>query len=290
MQTAPECLSCLRHQAERTARLVTSEPARQQAIMAEVAALLPRFDLALSPPENATAMYRLIAECSGVADPYAAIKRQSNELARTLLPAVQERIQTAADPLFAAIQYAMAGNVIDYGAHHELDVEKTMASCLEQVPAICDYQPFRRDLAACRTVLYLADNCGELLFDGLLIGQLKREVTVAVKGRPIINDALVDDARACGIDRLARVVSNGTGCPGTPLTMVREEFGRLFQQADLVISKGQGNFETLSECHRPVYFLLTVKCQVVADHMASRCGHPVAIGATLLLRHSPDGR
>jgi uncharacterized protein with ATP-grasp and redox domains len=285
MQTTPECLPCLLRQAEATTRLAANEPERQQEIMAAVAALLPRFDLALSPPENATAMYRLIAERSGVADPYAAIKRESNALANRLQPAVRERIRNAADPLLAATQYAMAGNVIDYGAHHDFDVEQTLAECLGQTPAINDYHQLRHDLAASRTVLYLADNCGELLFDGLLIEQLGREVTVAVKSAPIINDALPADAIDCGIHRLARVMTNGTACPGTPLAAVNHEFRALFNQADLVISKGQGNFETLSECDRPLYFLLTVKCGVVAHHLTGRTGRPIAVGATVLMRH-----
>ncbi|MFZ5761406.1 MAG: damage-control phosphatase ARMT1 family protein [Thermodesulfobacteriota bacterium] len=285
MQTAPECLPCLLEQAEATTRLVTSNARQHREILAEAATLLSRLDPALSPPENATAMYRLIADRSGVADPYAAAKEESNALAMGLRPTVRAKILAAADPLLAAIQYAMAGNVIDYGAHHDFDVEKILAACQGREPVVNDYRELRRELAAARTVLYLADNCGELVFDGLLIEQLHQEVTLAVKERPIINDALASDADACGLTRLARLVGNGTGCPGTPLASVSAEFRRLFDRADLVISKGQGNFETLSECPRPLYFLLTVKCAVVARHLAERSGRPVAIGDTVLMKH-----
>lgn len=287
MRTFPDCLPCLLRQAQATTLLATSEPERQQEIMAAVAALLPQFDLTLSPPENATAMYRLIAEYSGMADPYAAIKQQSNALANRLRPAVREQILAAADPLLAALQYAMAGNVIDYGAQHDFDLEQTLAACLDQIPAINDYQAFRRDLAASRTVLFLADNCGELVFDSLLIEQLGREVTLAVKAGPIINDALAADAHACGIDRLAHVVTNGTACPGTPLAAVSAEFRTLFDQADLIVSKGQGNFETLSECRRPLYFLLTVKCGVVADYLSEKTGRSVRLGDSVFLKQLP---
>ncbi|MEW6593293.1 MAG: ARMT1-like domain-containing protein [Thermodesulfobacteriota bacterium] len=289
MRTFPDCFPCLRKQAGSTISRVTGDPARQQAILAAVAALLDRLDPSLSPPENAAFMYRLIAEHSGVTDPYAAIKAESNRLAGTLRSQARKGIAAAADPLLAAIQYAMAGNVMDYGAHHDFDAEETLAACLGREAAINDYQEFRRDLAAARTVLYLADNCGELVFDGLLIEQLEREVTVAVKAAPVINDAQVADAVACGIDRIARVVSNGTACPGTPLSRVSAEFRKLFAEADLIISKGQGNFETLSECGRSLYFLLTVKCPVVSRYLGEKTGRPAQCGDAVLLKHRPPG-
>jgi len=272
-------------QADATARLATSDPAQQQALMAEVTALLAGCDRALSPPEIAATMYRLIAEQSGVADPYATLKRQGNELARAMEKQARERIQATNDPLLAAVQYAMAGNIIDYGAHHDFDANGILTVCLNRTPAINDYEKLQQELAATRTVLYLADNCGELVFDGLLIEQLGREVTVAIKERPIINDALAADAIACGIDRRCRIISNGTDCPGTPLANVSADFRRFFDQADLVISKGQGNLETLSECSRSLYFLLTVKCGVVARYLATRTARPVAIGDAILLKH-----
>lgn len=288
MRTFPDCLPCLRRQAEKTAKLVSNDPARQAAIKKAVTTLLDRCDRSVSPPENATLMYRLIAEHTGVADPYAAIKQESNALANRLRPTAHEQILAAADPLLIAIRYAMAGNVIDYGAHHDFDAERTLAECLDKEPAINDYEGFRHDLAAARTVLYLADNCGELVFDGLLIEQLQRQVTLAVKAGPVINDALVADAVTCGLTPLCQVVTNGTACPGTPLAAASETFRRLFDQADLIISKGQGNFETLSESSRPLYFLLTVKCRVVADYLGARTGRPVAPGDSVLLHHRPS--
>ncbi|MEW6500876.1 MAG: ARMT1-like domain-containing protein, partial [Thermodesulfobacteriota bacterium] len=145
MQTAPECLPCLLEQAEATTRLVTSNARQHREILAEAATLLSRLDPALSPPENATAMYRLIADRSGVADPYAAAKEESNALAMGLRPTVRAKILAAADPLLAAIQYAMAGNVIDYGAHHDFDVEKILAACQGREPVVNDYRELRRE-------------------------------------------------------------------------------------------------------------------------------------------------
>ncbi|MCI5191354.1 MAG: DUF89 family protein, partial [Candidatus Electrothrix sp. AS4_5] len=119
-------------------------------------------------------------------------------------------------------------------------------------------------------VLYLCDNCGEIVFDGLLIKQLNRlgcQVTAAVRESPIINDATLQDAQFCGLDTMCTVISNGTGCPGTPLASCSTEFKQCFQEADLIISKGMGNFESLSEVSAPIFFLFTVKCSRVADHL-----------------------
>ena len=120
-------------------------------------------------------------------------------------------------------------------------------------------------------MLYLADNCGEIVYDRLLIEYLFRRgfaITLAVKDGPIINDALLEDALTAGLDRFARIISNGSRCPGTVLDQCSLEFRQLFASADVVISKGQGNFESLSDIDREVFFLLMLKCRVAASHMA----------------------
>ncbi|MDH3394130.1 MAG: ARMT1-like domain-containing protein, partial [Desulfobulbaceae bacterium] len=137
------------------------------------------------------------------------------------------------------------------------------------------------------SILYLADNCGEIVFDSLLIEQLgPQKITLAVKERPIINDALITDTASCGLNNLCTVISNGTDCPGTPLAQCSEEFQDCFHNADLIISKGQGNFETLSESNAPLYFLLTVKCPVVVDHVNMLAGKStrVSMGEMILLK------
>jgi len=138
-------------------------------------------------------------------------------------------------------------------------------------------------LPAGARVLYLADNCGEIVYDLLVLrclADLGLDVTVAVKAGPIINDALIADAIACGLDRYARIISNGTACPGTPLTSCSREFLEAFYGADLILSKGQGNFETLSEAvaeiAADIFFLLTVKCSVVGTHLAGLSGQDPA--------------
>jgi len=287
MLMALECLPCFLRQALYAARLSTPAADLRQKIVREVARLLPDLDMTSTPPENSMLVYETIARLSGCPDPFLDLKKTSNQRALDLLPRLKEILAAAADPLWAAIRLAMAGNVIDYGAHHDFDLNQALGDCLAREPAINHYGLLQKDLRTARTVLYLGDNCGELVFDGLVLERLKQEVTLAVKERPIINDALREDALTCGLDRLAKVMDNGTACPGTPVPLCSPEFQQAFAAADLIISKGQGNFETLSETRAPLYFLLMVKCQVVADHIAALTGMParaVTTSALVLLR------
>lgn len=289
MRTELDCLVCLYRQALNTARLATNSAKLQRRILTETAALLPRLDPGLSPPENSIRLYRLIARLSGNPDPYAELKKTGNEHALRLRGRVKELISTAHDPLYTAILFAIAGNIIDHGAPRDFDLDQTIDECLRRTPAINDYAQLKEDLKGAENILYLGDNCGELVFDGLLIELLPGMVTLALKEKPIINDALPADARLCGLDKICRIISNGTDCPGTPLNLCGEEFKAAMAKADLIISKGQGNFETLSHLSGgpPLYFLLTTKCPIVAQRAGEAAGTAAGIvnnGDTLLMR------
>ena len=269
MQTTLDCLPCLLKQALYTAQLATDDPAVQKEIMTKVSRVLPKLDFALSPPENAVAIYTMIAEISGCEDPYKDLKENSNTLALRLRPEIQQQITASDDPLLTALRFSIAGNIIDYGAHHDFDFSQTIAECLRTELTIDHYAQLVEDIHFAGNILYLADNCGEVVFDGLVIEQLGKPVTLAVKEKPIINDATSTDARDCGLDQYCQIISNGTNCPGTPLKNCSKEFQEAFKRADLIVSKGQGNFETLSDTQAPLYFLLTIKCPVVARHVAA---------------------
>jgi hypothetical protein len=275
MRTSPDCLACFAKQAAWTVGLATDSRQLQEEVLARSAGLIAAFDLELSPPENAAALYRLLGEATGCPDIFADLKSISNRTALRMLPDLEELTSLAPDPLRTAALLAIAGNVIDYGAHHAFDIQRTVDQCLRQGLAIDDLDELRTDLRQARNILYLGDNCGELVFDRLLIKQFNRPVTLAVKDKPILNDALLRDAAACGLDGLCgRIISNGTACPGTPLPSCSDEFKQVFRESDLIISKGQGNFETLSETAGPIYFLLMVKCEVVARHLAELAMRP----------------
>ena len=276
MQTSLDCLVCFMRQARATGKLATDDPVAQRRLIDEAGRFLATVDPERSPPENAVALYAIFSRILQVDDPFARVKKESNEFALSLKDEMEKRIFAAADPLLAAIRVAIGGNIIDYGAQHIFDAEKTMNNCLDREFVLNDYPALLQAINRAgkgSDLLYLCDNCGEIVFDGLLIQQLLQRgcrVTVAVREHSIINDATLEDARSCGLDRVCPVITNGTGCPGTPLADCSEEFRRHFTTADIIISKGMGNYETLSEQQGPIFFLFTVKCSEVARHVTER--------------------
>ncbi|WP_306549397.1 DUF89 domain-containing protein [Desulfobulbus sp.] len=290
MQTGNDCLVCFLRQALATVRRCADDPAVHWRIAAEVGAMLSGFDPRLPPPENAVHYYRLIARRTGVADPYLAEKRESNAFALALEARTRECIQRDSDPLLAAIQFAVSANVLDYGSQRLLDRDEALASC-RQPFAVNHYEALRQQVGQQANILYLADNCGEIVFDKLLIEQLLArgcQVTLAVRQSPIINDATLEDARLCGIDRLCPVIDNGADVPGTPLGNCSEDFRRRFAEADCIISKGMGNFECLSEVQAPIFFLFVVKCTTVLAHLRQRYADAgLRIGSPVLAQGGP---
>ena len=165
----------------------------------------------------------------------------------------------------------MAGNIIDLGVKCSLtlpEAEETIHKALTDYFDMTDFDDFKDAVSGAKEMLYLADNAGEIVFDRFLIEQIgPAKITFAVKGSPIINDATMEDARECGLTELVKVIDNGDNAPGTILESCSEEFVRRFEQADLIISKGQGNFETLSDVDKNMYFILRAKCPVIAEHL-----------------------
>ncbi len=275
MQTTSDCLSCFLKQAKHTAHICkTTSALREKIINAVTEEFFPIVDFEKSPPENAIKFYDLIASLTGCPDPYTEIKKESNRFAMSIASDVRKKIDEAPDPLSAALRFSIAGNIIDYGAQHKFDMEQIIYESLQHRLAVDHISEFYSDLQQASTILYLGDNSGEIVFDGIVIEKLRKNVTFAVRDRAIINDALLTDAKVCGLDKICRIISNGTGCPGTPLQHCSDEFRQLFHSVDLIISKGQGNFETLSEIEAPIYFLLTIKCQVVNDHLFAATKKP----------------
>ena len=288
MQSALECLPCFLKQTIHAARLSTDAENKQREILAAVARLLPDMDLQLSPPENSMAVYETIRRLSGCADPFVHLKKQSNTFAADFLAATTPLIRQSDDPLLTALLFSIAGNIIDYGSQQDFDAQAALQQCLATPLAINHYQQLRHAFHNSRTILYLADNAGEIVFDKLVIETMLTqapdiEIIVAVKDGPIINDATLADAEEIALSSLCRVISNGVVCPGTPLDRCSAEFRHLFHKADLIISKGQGNFETLSQVTAPIFSLLTVKCAIVAQHIKEICGTEVNLGDLLLI-------
>jgi uncharacterized protein with ATP-grasp and redox domains len=224
-------------------------------------------------------MHQVFEKRFGGQDFYKGIKDKSNRRAMELYPKLKEKVARSNDPLLTAVELAIAGNIIDYAAKNTINIEEEIERLFQDdfTPGkrgVFEYEDFRNDLEAAKTVLFLADNAGEIVFDRVLIEEIcgNRKIIFAVRDKPTINDALMEDAIFCGIDKVAQVISSGVDAPGTILKYCSDEFLKIFNQADLIISKGQGNYEALSDCGKEIYFLLKVKCPVIARHTGAMVG------------------
>ncbi len=205
-------------------------------------------------------------------DIYARVKETSNTLSLACVERLQKKIDASASPLEAGLQVAAAGNIIDFGAkdHGALDLEKELQGLTEIPFARYDIDPLKKALERAATILYICDNAGEIVFDMLFIKEIQRlypglQIVAAFRDRPIINDATLADARAVGLDRLAASISSGSVYPGTVLPETTREFRQLFDDADVMIAKGQGNLETLRpHADKRLFFLLRIKCEYMA--------------------------
>jgi uncharacterized protein with ATP-grasp and redox domains len=186
-------------------------------------------------------------------------------MALNLFPKLKHIIESRKDPLYWGLKTAAIGNVLDSAICFGYDIEGIIDAELEKPFAICDAPVLNRQIKTAKTLLVIGDNTGETVFDCLLLEQLPNlNLTYAVRSAPIINDATIEDAQASGLGRYAQIISTGCDAPGVLLDECSETFLNIFYGADIVISKGQGNYETLSDCGRDIYFLLKAKCQVLA--------------------------
>lgn len=285
MKTSLDCVPCFIRQALEAARLVSTHSAVHEGILREVLRWSVEMDFDQPPPVMGQRIHRHLREIVGIEDPYRDVKDRQNRMALALVPDLETQIRVAADPLITALRLAIAGNVIDMGVSANVSeslVRESVNQALTE-PFEGDWKGFSHAVAEARSILYLTDNAGEIAFDRLLIEQLSPErVTVAVRGVPVINDATMADAMAVGLHEMVEIIDNGSDAPGTLLDECSQEFRQRFVQADLILAKGQGNFETLSEDGRNIFLLFKAKCPVIASHV----GLPV--GTHVLVRSCAD--
>ncbi len=275
MKTFFDCIACFVRQSLDAVRMTTPDEAIHERLLREVLRFLAEMDMRQSPPAMAKRIHRLIREMTGQSDPYRDVKERFNRLAMDIYPELEARVGRSANPLDTAVRLAIAGNVIDSGVNHHLrdeQVHEAIDHALD-APFEADLAAFEKATSSAKDILYLADNAGEIVFDRLLIEQLLAEkITVAVKGSPIINDATMEDAEATGMTELVEVIDNGSDAPGTILEDCSDAFRRRFDKADMVIAKGQGNYETLSEVDKDIFFILKAKCPVIARDLGCAVG------------------
>jgi uncharacterized protein with ATP-grasp and redox domains len=281
MKASLDCIPCLFSQALRAARAATDDEEKQRQVLAELGTMLPHLSWNSSPPETGKLVYGMVKRITGNIDPYQEQKRESTRQALRLYPSLQKTIQQSADPLWAAITIAAAGNVIDLGFRPTYDIRAAVEDARREDFAICDYPLFKAALRRAGKVLYIGDNAGETVFDRLLIEQLEVPVTYVVRETPVINDATIEDAVQAGLDKVAAVVSSGCEAPGIVLRFCSQEFKQLLQGTALVLAKGQGSYEGLSEEGLSAFFLLKAKCDVIAQHLGIATGAFVLKGVNI---------
>jgi uncharacterized protein with ATP-grasp and redox domains len=287
MKTCLDCVPCFLSQTLDACRLASDDTRLHERVLRRVLRRASEFPFDRTPPEMGAEIHRIIREETGDPDPYAGVKARFNAFALGLLPELRQRIAAAADPFAAAVRLAIAGNVIDFALGSDLG-EETVLQTIEDAlvrPLDVDHlQSLRAATAAASSILYLGDNAGEIVLDRLLLERLPRgRVTFVVRGAPVINDATLADAEAAGLIGLVEVVDNGSDVPGTKLEDCSADLRERFRRADLVISKGQGNYESLSDAGREVYHLFKAKCAAIARD--ADC----AVGDIVVLRRSPRG-
>jgi len=282
MKTFFDCAPCIVRQTLDSVRLLTENETFHEQVLRDVLRAAAEMDLHQTPPEMAQWIHRRIREHVGQSDPYRQIKDQFNKMALKLYPTLRDWVGQSDVPMETAVRLVIAGNVIDFGVNSQLTEAQVRQSVIHalSVPLDADVEEFSRAVSDAGQILYLTDNAGEIVFDRLLIERMPPgKVTVGVRGFPVINDATMKDAEDTGITRLAEVVGNGSDAPGTILGDCSETFVERFTKADLIIAKGQGNYETLSEADKDIYFLLKAKCPVIARDIGCEIG-------SLVLRRS----
>lgn len=269
MQFSLDCYPCsLRHALLSIRRAGITDGDVQMQIMRSVLQGLLEVSPGAKSPQISVRTHEIIRGITGVEDPYREEKHASTREALALAPELKERIRRSADPFDTAVRLSIAGNIIDYGPSFKgYDLEETIARVLRDPFAINHLEELRSAVGRASQILYLGDNAGETVFDRLLIETIARPVVYAVRDAPILNDATLEDARMAGLDEVAEIISSGARAPGTILELCSADFLECFHSAELIISKGMGNFEALSEVDAPVFFLLQVKCDLVARDM-----------------------
>ncbi|MGM0425223.1 MAG: damage-control phosphatase ARMT1 family protein [Thermodesulfobacteriota bacterium] len=268
MQTFTECIPCFQRQIEKLAGMVAAEDASlRMGIISECQKVIEQTDTQNPPPELAARIYTQAARICGQNDFYAEHKHKANTQVMRLLPQLQERIQASSDPILTALRFSLIANYIDAGVQEDFDWESALVQEKAQ-EEIGGYLDLRKLLEAGQIkVMILGDNAGEIGMDTLLVRQLQSlgaEVIYAVRAAPILNDATLEDARFVGMDRICRVMSSGVDSPGTILSRCSNDFLDQLYASQIVISKGQGNFESLYNRVPGVFFAFKVKCPVVS--------------------------
>lgn len=278
MKIQDACLDCIQNQAIRVCDILHVDELQRKTIEALAQKHIQNFDFTLTPPHNATPLYEEMALFLGVEDLYAKVKADSSAMAKKFIPLCENTIAQSTDKLLTATKTAVAGNVIDLASVMMYDLKEELEKIYHTSFAIDDFEALAEKLTSTKTLIYLADNAGEEIFDKLYIQTIQKlfpdiEVFYFVRGKPIINDLTCKDAMASGMNEVATIIDSGVPTPGLALELMSKEAKAIFDKAQCIIAKGMGNYECLGEVSGlPIFFLLKVKCEVVASAIGAKLG------------------
>ena len=277
MRTYEECIPCLTSQILRVSELATDDRKLRAKIIGEALKAIGEMGFEKPPPYLAQYVYRLVKDRSGNPDPYLEFKRHFNRVGLEVYPELKKIVERSSTPFRTAVLISLAGNIIDFGPERQVGLLRTIRKTLEEPLCIDSIPALKQALEKAGTVLIIGDNAGEVVFDRLLVESAPKnpDYFYAVRGGAVINDATIDDAIACGIDRVCTVLSTGSDAPGIIREDCSKSFLNVFDRADVVIAKGMGNFETLCDLrHKEIFFILLAKCGLISRHI----GCPVGAG------------
>ncbi|PKN15190.1 MAG: hypothetical protein CVU67_01810 [Deltaproteobacteria bacterium HGW-Deltaproteobacteria-24] len=278
MNITKDCVSCIVGQIDKAIVHLNLDEQKAKSIQEEVLKKSQSFSFDQTPPSVAREVYEYLAQQSNCTDPLERLKQESIQNALEYVPFIEKKIRQEEDKLFTAIKAAVAGNVIDFGAKEQFHLEDEINKVFHTNFAIDHYAKLAKQIENKKSILILADNAGENVFDKILIKIIKRlypskEITYATRGKPIINDITTKEALQIGIDKFAKVISTGVDTPGLELSRANTTFRNIFEKAELIISKGMGNFECLETLKdKRIFFVFKVKCNVVATAIGKDVG------------------
>lgn len=268
MEIVLDCLPCFLRQVLEASRLVTSEIDLQEKIMKDSMEIISGYKEFKYSPEIGRAMHAIVKKHTNNKDPYKEMKKKHIMAAKETYPLLKHFLFKKKERLYWALKIAATGNIIDAAIYNNIDLNKCIIQELEKKFSICDVEKFESKLKDAKNILILGDNAGETIFDRVFLEELLQlDITYAVRSEPIINDATIEDACESELDRCTRLVSTGCNAPGLIIDECNEEFLNIFNNADIVVSKGQGNYEALSEEKREIFFLLKAKCPVISEKL-----------------------
>jgi uncharacterized protein with ATP-grasp and redox domains len=272
MEIKYDCLPCVDRQFIRLAEKLTDDVNVQKEIIEYGKKVIEERQEDTTVPNMIGMVYAFAKKKTGIIDPYQDEKKECNEIAEKLINRLElrKKIQNSLNPIDTAMRISIAGNIIDFGVGYEIDdsvVQESVDGCLSSELFGTSSNNLMEEINKANKVLFIADNAGEIVFDKLFIESLPQEkITYVVKGGPIVNDAIMEDAISTEMDKLIRVIDTGAAIQGVELTKSSDEFLREFEEADLIISKGQANYESLSNMKdKHIFYLLKAKCQVIAE-------------------------